>query len=208
MTMNIRSTKIVVTAIVVALFASAGAIAARAAVGDSHHTPAPASPRAAGFARHAAAQVAAASRNARPVAVFAGSRLRTSVVSSAGGRCLIRAGKRARGETCASLAELDSGLAISVNDECGSAGENRMAISGLVPEGVRGARLQLSDESTEPVATQAGAFLFEGFNPTGTQAYPVDVQWLDEEGHQMGTASLPVRGDEFCIPTPEAPASP
>jgi hypothetical protein len=131
-----------------------------------------------------------------------------SVLSGAGGKCLLQRSKSVGGETCGSLDAIDEGEAISVTDECGSSGHGLMEITGLAPAGVREVRLEKTDATHEDAAVEAGAFKFEGTNPASGAPYPNEIEWRGKGGTDAGTATLPVRGDEFCIAPPEAPAEP
>jgi hypothetical protein len=149
--------------------------------------------------------------------VFAlGNGQQLSVASHGKIRCLLR---RLRGqlvgEACtgpptehgdtARAADTDSAEAersITVSDECSSTGENRMEITGLAPEGTTTVRLDFTDNSHKTTSVVDGAFRFEGTNPAPGAAYPTGVEWLTN-GISEGSAPLPVKGDEFCLPAEE-----
>ncbi len=125
-----------------------------------------------------------------------------AVVRGTGGRCLIRTrdGSPA-GESCAADATAASaGEGIAVTDECGTAGDHLMEITGLAPEGVSQVALRYDDGSSRTTTVVDGAFRFEGTNPAPGEPYPVSVAWLSGES-QTGSAALPVRGGQFCLPT-------
>jgi hypothetical protein len=122
------------------------------------------------------------------------------VLEARNARCLVRTRHgRLSGEACASSAGVHGGSAILVSDECGSSGENRMAITGLAPEGATSVRLKESDGASHLTSVVEGAFRFQGTNPGADDPYPIEVQWL-HEGTATGSSALPVNGDEFCLP--------
>jgi hypothetical protein len=188
--------------IVIALAAIAvGAYAAASA--DSGTQPStieslragPAGPGA--FARASSLDPAAAS----PVFALRNGEI-VSVVASAAAKCLIsKAGARTAGETCDTLAAIDEGKAISVTDECGASGHQLMEVTGLAPEGVMSVRLASSDGSYQTATVVNGSFKFDGTNPAQGAPYPTGVDWIASDGASVGTAPLPVEGDQFCIPT-------
>ena len=165
-------------------------------------------------AKHAS--VTGASRPARiadnqtspPITVFAGSSHDARVSGDASERCLVRGNGPRTTETCGTSADIDEGQTIGVSDECGSSGSNRMTITGLAPEGTHTVRLRFSDGSSKDTTVEAGAFIFEGTNPGTGDPYPTGVRWLGSGGTDLGTAELPVVGDQFCIEPPEPPAAP
>jgi len=127
-----------------------------------------------------------------------------SVASGPSGRCLLRRRKgKPAGEACASEDGIEAGHGISVADECGYSGQNRMQITGLAPEGVRTVRLQWSDGTNQETEVIDGAFRFEGHNPAASEPYPTGVQWIAANGSSEESAPLPVNGAEFCLPAEE-----
>jgi len=127
---------------------------------------------------------------------------RVGLVSNAATKCLVRSlGSRFAGETCATTAEIAEGHATSVGDECGSTGKNLMEITGLAPEGVVSVRLISSDGTSRSTSVVSGAFKFDGTNPVAGGPYPTGVEWLGGDGGRVGSAGLPVNGDQFCEPT-------
>lgn len=125
-----------------------------------------------------------------------------SVVANASAKCLIsKAGARAAGETCDTLAAIDEGKAISVSDECAASGHQLMEVTGLAPEGVTSVRLVSSDGSYQTTTVVNGAFKFDETNPAEGAPYPTGVAWIASDGASVGTAQWPVEGDQFCIPT-------
>jgi hypothetical protein len=117
-------------------------------------------------------------------------------------KCLVRSlGSRFAGETCATTAEIAEGHAVSVGDECGSTGKNLMEIMGLAPEGVLSVRLIGSDGTSQSTSVASGAFKFDGTNPVAGGPYPTGIEWVGSNGGSVGTAGLPVNGDQFCEPT-------
>jgi hypothetical protein len=115
--------------------------------------------------------------------------------------CLIRTIGARTGDMCASTAGIAEGHGISVGDECGSSGNNLMEILGLAPEGAVSARLRSSDGTSQTTPVIDGAFRFDGTNPTEGKPYPTGVEWVAADGASMGSAALPVEGDNFCLPT-------
>ena len=127
---------------------------------------------------------------------------RVGLVSNDVTKCLVRSlGGRFAGETCATTAEIAEGHAISVGDECGSTGKNLMEITGLAPEGVVSVRLISSDGTSQSTSVVSGAFKFDGTNPVAGGPYPTGIEWLGSDASRVGTAGLPVAGDQFCEPT-------
>jgi hypothetical protein len=124
-----------------------------------------------------------------------------SLVSAGGARCLLRSRRgQPDGEACAAGAGTLAGQGITVTDECAAGSPQRMEITGLAPEGTVSVRLRWSDGGGQDTAVLDGAFRFEGTNPGPADPYPVGVEWLDRAGAASGTAPLPVRGEEFCLP--------
>jgi hypothetical protein len=124
------------------------------------------------------------------------------LVSNAAAKCLVRSlGSRFADETCATTAEIAEGHATSVGDECGSTGKNLMEITGLAPERVLNVRLINSDGTSRTTSIVSGAFKFDGTNPVAGRPYPTGVEWVGSDGGRVGTAGLPVNGDQFCEPT-------
>lgn len=135
-----------------------------------------------------------------PTEVFKlGNGATVSVAETATAKCLFAAKDGGTGELCDSDAAINEGKAISVADECGTAGENRMEITGLAPVGATKARLNASDDSSELTSVEGGAFRFEGTNPQEDSPYPTGVTWLRGNGSEIITASLPVNGNHFCL---------
>jgi hypothetical protein len=127
---------------------------------------------------------------------------RVGLVSNAATKCLVRSlGSRFAGETCATTAEIAEGHATSVGDECGSTGKNLMEITGLAPEGVGSVRLISSDGTSRSTSVVSGAFRFDGTNPVAGGPYPKGLEWVGSDASRLGTAGLPVNGDQFCEPT-------
>ncbi len=127
---------------------------------------------------------------------------RVGLVSNAATKCLVRSlGSRFAGETCATIAEIAEGHAVSVGDECGSTGKNLMEITGLAPEGVVTVRLISSDGTSRSTPVLSGAFKFDGTNPVAGGPYPTGLEWVGSDASTLGTAGLPVNGDQFCEPT-------
>lgn len=123
------------------------------------------------------------------------------VARTASGRCLLGTrGIRRVAAVCASNEQTADGRAITVTDECGYAGESRMEITGLAPEGTSAVKLRYSDDASRETTVNEGAFRFEGTNPAEGDPYPTGVEWLNANGLGEGTAPLPVNGDEFCLP--------
>jgi hypothetical protein len=117
-------------------------------------------------------------------------------------KCLIRTIGTRTGDMCASMAGIAEGHAIAVGDECGTSGQNLMEIVGLAPAGAVSARLSSSDGTSQTTPVIDGAFRFDGTNPAESAPYPTGVEWVAPGGTSMGTAaSLPVEGDNFCLPT-------
>ena len=123
------------------------------------------------------------------------------VAESASAKCMLTR-RDGVAETCDTRVAIDSGQAISVTDECGTAGKNIMEITGLAPDGVAGVRLHASDASSQITSVTHGAFKFDGTNPAANAPYPTGVTWIASDGAQSGQAPLPVEGDHFCIPVP------
>jgi hypothetical protein len=127
---------------------------------------------------------------------------RVGLVSNAGTKCLVRSlDGRAAGEMCATTVEIAEGHGISITDECATTGDDLMEITGLAPEGAVGVRLISSDGTSQSTAVASGAFRFDGTNPVAGEPYPTGIEWVDSGGGSVGTAGLPVDGDQFCEPT-------
>jgi hypothetical protein len=127
---------------------------------------------------------------------------RVGLVANAVTKCLLRSlGSRAAGEMCATTTEIAEGHAVSVGDECGPTGRNLMEITGLAPAGAVGVRLISSDGTSQSTPVASGAFKFDGTNPVAGEPYPTGVEWVGSNGDSVGTAGLPVDGDQFCEPT-------
>jgi hypothetical protein len=127
---------------------------------------------------------------------------RVGLASNAGTKCLVVSlDSRFAGETCATTAEIAEGHATSVGDECGSTGKNLMEITGLAPEAVVSVRLISSDGTSRSTSVVSGAFKFDGTNPEAGGRYPTGLEWVGNDGGKIGTAGLPVNGDQFCKPT-------
>ena len=124
-----------------------------------------------------------------------------AVVEDSEAKCLLTTRSEATAETCGNLAAIDRGEAVSVSNECGPVGERLMEIIGLVPAGTTTVVLTYDDGSTQQVEAEHGAFKFDGTTPTGSAPYPTGVTWLAPSGATLGSAPLPVEGDEFCLPT-------
>ncbi len=122
-----------------------------------------------------------------------------SLVTDSQVGCLIRSGSGQRAEMCATSGEIEEGRAVSVLDECGTGGHDRMEILGLAPPGVTGALLHWSDTHTETDGVTEGAFEFQGTNPTAAEPYPTGIVWLAGE-QRDGEAIFPVSGNRFCLP--------
>jgi|ERR1039457_7166146 hypothetical protein len=124
------------------------------------------------------------------------------LVSNAVTKCLVLSlGGRFAGETCATAAEIAEGHAVSVGDECAPTGKNLMEITGLAPEGAVGVRLIGSDGTSWSASVVSGAFKFDGTNPVAGGPYPTGIEWLGSDASRVGTAGLPVAGNQFCEPT-------
>ena len=121
-----------------------------------------------------------------------------STVTSGATSCLVRSVQGHDGATCASPAGIAEGHGISVSDECGAGGDNRMEIIGLAPKGAQNAILRSSDGTTESTPVVSGAFMFEGTNPAPGTPHPSTVEWLGASGGTLGAAGLPVKGGNFC----------
>jgi len=121
-------------------------------------------------------------------------------VGNATMRCLVLDVRGHTDARCASPSAIAEGRDIGVRDECGSGGRNLMEITGLAPQGTAGVRLASSDGTSQITPVVSGAFKFDGTNPAKGAPYPTGVEWLDGAGGVTGTASLPVGGDEFCMP--------
>ncbi len=127
---------------------------------------------------------------------------RVGLVSNAVTKCLVRSlGSRFAGEMCATTAEVAEGHGISITDECATTGDDLMEITGLAPEGVVGVRLIHSDGTSQSTSVASGAFRFDGTNPVAGGPYPTGIEWVGSNGGSVGTAGLPVDGDQFCEPT-------
>jgi hypothetical protein len=139
-------------------------------------------------------------QNAVPVFTLANGQ-NVGLLIDAEAKCLLRTlNGRIAGETCGTDAAIPTGEAITVNDECGSAGNDLMEIIGLAPENASAVRLLISDGSSKTAPTEEGAFKFDGRNPASGQPYPTGVEWVGSDGAGVGTAPLPVSGDDFCPP--------
>ncbi len=124
-----------------------------------------------------------------------------STIDTAHTRCLLHGIGKAVTGNCFSEPEVAAGDAVTVADECGTSGNNRMEITGLAPNGTAGVRLSRSDGATEAAAITDGAFKFEGTNPAAGAPYPTSVEWIGSDGGSTGTANLPVSAGKFCLPT-------
>jgi hypothetical protein len=124
------------------------------------------------------------------------------LLTGASTKCLVRSfGGRVAGESCATAAGIVEGQAISVSDECGTSGKDLMEITGLAPQGTTQVRLESSDGTSHTVAVVSGAFKIDGTNPGAGDPYPTGVEWVQSNGSSGGSAPLPVKGSEFCLPT-------
>jgi hypothetical protein len=123
-----------------------------------------------------------------------------SVIDSGSTRCMLHGVEAKVAGRCFTEEAVSAGEAITVGDECGSGGENRMEITGLAPEGTVGVRLNSSDGASQETTVVDGAFRFEGTNPAEDGPHPTGVEWLDGNGAASGSAALPVSGDGFCLP--------
>jgi hypothetical protein len=123
------------------------------------------------------------------------------IVANSLSKCLIRSVAARTGDMCASTAAIAEGHGIAVGDECGTNGRNLMEIIGLAPEGAANARLISSDGTSQTTPVIDGAFRFDGTNPAEGAPYPTGVEWVAASGASMGTAGLPVEGDNFCLAT-------
>ena len=127
---------------------------------------------------------------------------RVGLVSNAVTKCLVLSlGSRFAGEMCATTAEIAEGHGISITDECATTGNDLMEITGLAPEGVLGVRLISSDGTARSASVLSGAFKFDGTNPVAGGPYPTGLEWVGSDASRVGTARLPVAGDQFCEPT-------
>jgi hypothetical protein len=124
-----------------------------------------------------------------------------AILAGANAACLMRSEDAGSGETCETVAAIDRGQAVWVEDECGAAGDDRMEIIGIAPAGASSATLNYSAGPSQSADVVSGAFKFEGTNPAQGAAYPTTIDWLTDDGSSLGTAHLPVTGDEFCLPT-------
>jgi hypothetical protein len=118
-----------------------------------------------------------------------------SVVESATAKCMLTRRDGGVAETCDTRAAINRGHAISVSDECGTAGSNLMEITGLAPDGIASVRVLISDGSSQTAVVTHGAFKFDGTNPAANAPYPTGVAWIMD----AGKAPLPVEGDRFCL---------
>jgi hypothetical protein len=124
-----------------------------------------------------------------------------SVLDQGTTRCLLHGiGTQTTGR-CFPQAEVSEGQAVTVYDECASGGKNLMEITGLAPAGTAGVRLISSDGSSQDTAVVDGAFKFEGTNPAQGAPYPTNVEWVASSGAAAGSAELPVKAGQFCLPT-------
>jgi hypothetical protein len=127
---------------------------------------------------------------------------RVGLVSNAVTKCLVRSlGSRFAGEMCATTAEIAEGHGVSITDECATTGNDLMEITGLAPEGVVSVRLISSDRTARSASVVSGAFKFDGTNPVAGGPYPTGLEWVGSDARRVGTAGLPVAGDQFCEPT-------
>lgn len=125
-----------------------------------------------------------------------------SIVGNSQVECLIRSMEsRSADEPCVPRSEVIDGRGITVGDECGTSGRQLMEIVGLAPEGATSVRLENNDGSSTEAPVVDGAFKFDATNPAPGEPYPTAVEWLGAEGAHIGTAGLPVDGDQFCPPT-------
>jgi hypothetical protein len=125
-----------------------------------------------------------------------------ALVANGLAKCLLLSvDDRDAGETCATTPEIAQGHGVSVSDECGSTGKNLMEIIGLAPQAAARVRLLSSDGSSRTAPVLSGAFKFDGTNPAAGEPYPTGLEWVDSSGSSLGTAGLPVHGDEFCLPS-------
>lgn len=129
-----------------------------------------------------------------------GNGIAISVAANATAKCLFASRDQVTSETCHTITTVNEGKAIGVTDECGSAGDDRMAITGLAPESATKVQLKDSDGSTTTAIVDRGAFRFEGTNPAEGEPYPTGVVWLSSRDEEIGNAALPVEGDHFCLP--------
>jgi hypothetical protein len=122
------------------------------------------------------------------------------LVTATGAKCLVRSrGGAIAGEECAGDPGIVSGQGISITDECGAGSDQRMEITGLAPEGAAAVRLTISDGTAQTTPVVDGAFKFDDTNPGSGDPYPTGVDWVDN-GTTVGSARLPVVGDQFCEP--------
>ena len=200
MTMGSRKSLLVAGAVTTALAVSgAGAYAAA-----NSGTDAGPGERAATVAPGPERQLRASGLNssqAKPLFSLANGE-RVGIVSNTATKCLVRSlGSRFAGETCATTAEIAEGHGVSVGDECGSTGKNLMEITGLAPNGAVSVRLISSDKTSRSASVVSGAFKFDGTNPVAGGPYPTGLEWVGSDASRVGTAGLPVNGDQFCEPT-------
>jgi hypothetical protein len=141
------------------------------------------------------------SSEAKPLFTLANGE-RVGLVSNAATQCLVRSlGSRAAGEMCATTAEIAEGHGVSITDECATTGNDLMEITGFTPAGVLSVRLISSDGTSQSTSVESGAFKFDGTNPVAGGPYPTGIEWVGSNGGSVGTAGLPVDGDQFCEPT-------
>jgi hypothetical protein len=124
-----------------------------------------------------------------------------STIDNAQTRCLLHGiGQKVTGN-CFIEAEVAEGQAVTVSDECGTSGRNLMEITGLAPAGTEGVRLSSSNGGSQDTTLTDGAFKFEGTNPAQGDPYPTHIEWIDASGDSTGTADLPIKDGQFCLPT-------
>jgi hypothetical protein len=123
-----------------------------------------------------------------------------SVAANDSDRCLLHGVSARTAGRCFTEAQINEGAAVTVIDECGTAGRNLMEITGLAPTGARGARLTRSDGSSEVSTVEDGVFEFEGTNPGKHDPYPTSVSWLGKSRATVSSADIPVGDGEFCLP--------
>ena len=123
-----------------------------------------------------------------------------SVIDKESTRCLLHGKESQVTGRCFADEAVNAGEAVTVSDECGSSGSNRMEITGLAPDGAATVKLNSSDGTSMETSVVDGAFRFEGTNPGQGEPYPTGVEWVSSGGTSTGSAGLPVNGDEFCEP--------
>ena len=127
--------------------------------------------------------------------------VKVGVTSNATADCLIRTVGSRNAATCAPPSAVSEGAVIVITDECGTSGDGRMEITGLAPPNANGVRLTQSDGPAFDASVTNGAFHFDGRNPAPGASYPTGVEWT-YDGSPVGTAALPVKDDQFCLPVP------